>query len=186
LVEPLVLFISVTMLKVKQRYFLRNKDIKLLLNKIKPMYPKLYEQIVMVNDIKIEYLSIDSISVYVLGNKPILIEMGDKLYPTINILNKVGECLPKIVVDQGAIPHIINGADVMAPGISQIIGDFKENSIVQIVEKSHNMVIAIGVSIFSSDTIRNMRRGKVIRNIHHVNDKLWETLKQYFPNEYNR
>jgi len=174
------------MLKVKQRYFLRNKDIKLLLNKIKSMYPKLYEQIVMVNDIKIEYLSIDSISVYVLNNKPILIEMGDKLYPTINILNRVKECLPKIVVDQGAIPHIINGADVMAPGISQIIGDFKENSIVQIVEKSHNMVIAIGVSIFSSDAIRNMRRGKVIINIHHVNDKLWETLKQYFPNEYNR
>jgi PUA domain protein len=173
--------------KVKQRYFLRNKDVKLLLNKMKSMYPKIYEQIMMANDAKIEYLSINDIGVYVLDNKPILIQMGDDmLYPTINILNKIGECLPKIIVDQGAIPYIINGADVMAPGITEVIGDFKENSIVQIVEKSHNIVIAIGASIFSSEIIRNMQRGKVVKNIHHVNDKIWETLKQYFPNEYSK
>ncbi|MCR6691005.1 MAG: DUF1947 domain-containing protein [archaeon YNP-LCB-003-016] len=179
---------SATMLKVKKRYFLRNKDVKLLLNKIKSVYPKIYEQIMMANgDAKIEYLSINDIGVYVLNNKPILLQMSDdKLYPTINILNKIGECLPKIIVDQGAIPHIINGADVMAPGITEVIGDFKENSIVQIVEKTHNIVIAIGESIFSSEIIRNMKRGKVVKNVHHVNDKIWETLKQYFPNEYSK
>lgn len=173
------------MSKIKKRHLLSGKDSKEIIIKIRELYPELYKKVIATyNNPQIEYLLFDKFEVYVIGRNPILLKLQENLFiPTINILNnKVKEILPKVVVDNGAVPHIINGADVMAPGIIEIKDFFDENDIVQIVECNRNMTIAIGKALLPSTILHATKHGKVIRNLHHIGDKIWESLKQFFPN----
>lgn len=80
--------------------------------------------------------------------------------------------LPKVVVDMGAIRFVCNGADVMAPGITDM-GAFGVGDIVVIRDVTHGKALAIGVAKKSSVDIEMSKKGKVIKNLHYVGDKLW-------------
>ncbi len=80
--------------------------------------------------------------------------------------------LPKVVVDMGAIRFVCNGADVMAPGITDM-GTFGVGDIVVIRDVTHGKALAIGVAKKSSVDIEMSKKGKVIKNLHYVGDKLW-------------
>jgi PUA domain protein len=94
------------------------------------------------------------------------------LYPYLG--SKYVDSMPKVVVDMGAIRFVCNGADVMAPGITEM-SDFKEGDLVVIRDVTHGKALAIGVANKSSADIQVSKKGKVIRNIHYVGDKLWTT-----------
>lgn len=114
--------------------------------------------------------------IYVADKTPIMIELekGEKI-PAIQILNK-GICLiPYVVVDQGAVPRILNGADVMAPGIVEA-SEFKQGDLVGVREPQRRAFIAVGRALMSSQEIMSIRRGKAVKNIHHVGDKIWDAI----------
>ncbi len=83
---------------------------------------------------------------------------------------------PSVTVDAGAIKFMCNGADVMRPGIKENT-EFDKNEIVCIKEESHGKFLAIGISIISSEEMKSMGKGRVLRNIHHVSDQYWESAK---------
>ena len=83
--------------------------------------------------------------------------------------------LPKVVVDMGAIRFVCNGADVMAPGITDM-GAFGVGAIVVIRDVTHGKALAIGVAKKSSVDIEISKKGKVIKNLHYVGDKLWSAV----------
>ncbi len=97
--------------------------------------------------------------------------------PTL-IPNGVFPLLPKIVVDMGAVPHICNGADLMAPGVVQIDGDFHTDDLLLIVDERHGKPLAIGAALLDSHVVRKLKHGKVVKNIHYVGDSLWKMLKK--------
>lgn len=97
--------------------------------------------------------------------------------PTL-IFEKALEHLSKIVVDMGAVPHICNGADVMAPGVVQIEGEFQVNTLLLVTDERHQKPLAIGKALFNSEAMKNIRQGKIVKNLHYVGDKLWGLLKQ--------
>ena len=80
--------------------------------------------------------------------------------------------LLNVVVDMGAIRFVCNGADVMAPGITDM-GTFGVGDIVVIRDVTHGKALAIGVAKKSSVDIEMSKKGKVIKNLHYVGDKLW-------------
>ena len=80
--------------------------------------------------------------------------------------------LPKVVVDMGAIRFVCNGADVMAPGIAEM-DSFESGALVVIRDVTHGKALAIGISNKSSVDIEMSKKGKVIKNLHYVGDKLW-------------
>ena len=82
------------------------------------------------------------------------------------------DSLPKVAVDMGAIRFVCNGADVMAPGINEM-GAFAEGDLVVIRDMNHGKALAIGVANKSSVDIEASKKGKVIKNLHYVGDKLW-------------
>ena len=79
----------------------------------------------------------------------------------------------------GAVPYVCNGADIMAPGIVNVKGDFNEKNILIILDERHKKSLAIGIALVNSHNIRTTKRGKVAKNIHHVGDKLWNTIKRF-------
>lgn len=96
------------------------------------------------------------------------------LFPTLNNHNL--RELPFVSVDMGAIPYVCNGADVMAPGIKVVQGDFEEGELVVVRDIEYGKALAIGASLASSSEIRVMKKGKAIRNIHYVGDKIWKAI----------
>ncbi len=72
-----------------------------------------------------------------------------------------------------AVPYMIKGADVMRPGIKEIDGGIAKGEIVAIVDEMNKKAIAVGIAEFSTEEMREMMKGRVIKNIHWVGDEIW-------------
>ena len=84
--------------------------------------------------------------------------------------------LPKIVVDMGAVAHVVNGAQVMRPGIKQFGNDFAKGDLVVIVDQKFGKKIALGVADVDSQSMKSLSKGRVITNLHYVGDELWQSF----------
>jgi len=87
------------------------------------------------------------------------------------------ETMPRITVDMGAVPHVVGGADIMAPGIRKVDGNFGERELVVIIDEKHGKFLSVGRSLLASEALAATKKGKVIVNIHYVGDPVWETIK---------
>jgi PUA domain protein len=87
------------------------------------------------------------------------------------------EKMPRITVDMGAVPHVVGGADIMAPGIRRVEGRFSDGDLVVIIDEKHGKFLSIGRSMLASEALADTKKGKVVVNIHYVGDPVWETIK---------
>jgi len=116
------------------------------------------------------------IEIILVDGAPVFAVISGKLVPTLHYLlvnRKAMEHLPRVVVDEGAVAPVSRGADIMAPGITEVRGEFGKGSIVVVVDPRHGMPLAVAEALFSSEEIKEMRKGKVLRNLHHVGDRIW-------------
>ena len=96
----------------------------------------------------------------------------DQFLPTLQFIRENPEInIPTVKVDQGAVPHILNGANIFAQGITDLDGKFSINSIVKICNPQ-NSLLSIGKSLKSSDDLLSVK-GKVILNLHYLGDSIW-------------
>jgi PUA domain protein len=86
------------------------------------------------------------------------------------------EKFPNVMVDMGAVKFMCKGANVMRPGIKKNT-EFEKDKLVCIVEESHHKFLAVGKSMVSSAELENMDKGEIIKNMHYISDKFWETGK---------
>ena len=87
--------------------------------------------------------------------------------------------LPRVVVDMGAVPHVVSGADVMAPGIRRVEGEFPANNLLVVEDEKYGKPLAVGRALVDSQTLAATKKGKVIKNLHYVGDPTWETVKAF-------
>ncbi len=114
--------------------------------------------------------------IYLINGKPLFFKIENRVLPTLFFQDFLSQS-PKIVVDMGAVPYVCNGADVMAPGIVHIEGEFGKGDLVLIVDEKHSKPLAVGESLQDSKSVRNAKQGAVIRNLHFVSDKVWNLAK---------
>ena len=99
---------------------------------------------------------------------------NNDLIPSLKLLLK-NNFLNKIIVDMGAVKFVINGADIMRPGIIKVDDKIKEGDFIVIVDETHGKPLAVGKSLFNSEDLRSQTSGKSVENIHYVGDELWNT-----------
>lgn len=162
--------------KKPQRHFLKEKEAKKLLLGFSQRLKIDVEQLLGPKP-HIEVNENEVAETFLFNGKPLLVMLGDELFPTL-AFEEVFPLLPRIVVNMGAVPYVCKGADVMAPGVVSIKGEFKENDFLLVVDERHGKPLAIGVSLFNSQAMKNMKHGKILKNIHHVGDNLWKTLRK--------
>ncbi len=97
---------------------------------------------------------------------------ANRWVPTLKLL-ATKQLLKKIVVDMGAIPFLIKGADVMRPGIKKIEDNIGKDDYVLLVDEKYGKGIAVGQSKFSSEELKAIEKGKAITNRHYVGDVVW-------------
>jgi len=125
---------------------------------------------------RIERAETQVAEIFFINGKPTMAKSNEMLFPTLRF-EKLFAFLPKIVVDMGAVSHLCNGADVMAPGVVQIKGNFKEKDFLLVVDERYEKPLAIGVALVNSQVAKSLNHGKIAKNMHFVGDKLWNLLK---------
>ena len=123
------------------------------------------------------------VTIYVITGIPCFWESPEgRLLPTIHCLLRLGsEWLPRIIVDQGAVRPVARGADIMIPGIVEVVGEFEEGSVVAVIDEKHRAPIAVGEALLSSselrDKVRARSKGRAVKNLHRPGDRVWNACR---------
>ena len=104
------------------------------------------------------------------------IQKGETFVPFLGSSGALG-LFPGAMVDEGAIKFVVNGADVMRPGIRAFDDWGAAGKTVVVREEKKGRAIAVGSSMVTSDEAKAMAKGGCFRNIHHVGDRYWELHK---------
>lgn len=156
-------------MKIKSRNILRKTDEKVLINDI----VEAFGDASSFKDRKLEYVETEDISFIFVDGEPLLFKIDGKIFPTIKGALKLNPQRRLVIVDPGAVKFLINGADVMGPGVLEADPDIKENDLVIIAERTHGKAVAIGKALLPGKEMVG-RKGKVVKSIHYVGDELWK------------
>ncbi len=160
-------------MKIKKRHPIRNSDIRDMVEELKPQFGKEIENLL---EGRVETAELESgEDIVLLDGKPVLIQK-DGFFPFTSAADRLS--LKRITVDMGAVEPICDGADIMAPGISEVEGDVEKGEIVGIEDEENRRTIAIGETLVGRDSLKG-EEGKVVKNLHYVGDKYWSLLKEF-------
>ena len=115
----------------------------------------------------------DKFKIILVNKKPAFFYYQEKIVPTLKYLQE-NIILKKITVDMGAVKFVVNGADIMRPGIIEIEAGIAKEEFIVVIDKNNHKPLAVGIALFSSEEMKGMTSGKVIKNIHYVGDELWK------------
>jgi PUA domain protein len=123
--------------------------------------------------IEILETSNDELRFYLINKKPLIMEYRGWVFPTLK--GAIERPFPqrRVSVDAGAIPYVVNGADVMRPGITNVTPDVRANAPVQVVDDRHKKPLAISLALFDAQQILESTAGKMCRSVHFVGDEIW-------------
>ena len=154
------------MSKIFQRHFLREKEAKNVILEFSKKTKAKAEQL-FGSKKHIEIIETKDAKIYLFDGKPLLASSNEELFPTL-LFNEAFPFLPKIVVDMGAISHICKGADIMAPGVVRIEGQFDVDDFVLIVDERHSRPLAVGSALLNSQVAEQTKHGRIVKNLHYI------------------
>ena len=159
-----------------RRYSLKSSEAKALMNKIsEQLGPGLSCFIDAKANIEVVEAE-DKLELLLVDRKPVLFKIGERIYPTLSFKRAL-ESLPRAVVDMGAVGHVCNGADIMAPGIVRFDGEFSQGDLIVVVDVKHGKPLALGEVLYDFEAAKATRKGAVIKSIHFVGDQVWGAIK---------
>lgn len=79
-----------------------------------------------------------------------------------------------VTVDAGAVPHVYNGADVMAPGIVEADPTIAEEDLVWVRDEKNGVPLAVGRALLPGRGMAAAERGRAVATLHHVGDAIWK------------
>ena len=144
------------MVKRFRRFFLKEKEAKSFLREASKMLKFDLEKIFHIKT-NVEIFETDFAKIFIINDKPLLLEIEKRIIPTL-ISNDTFPGIPKVIVDMGAVPHLCNGADVMAPGIVRFEREFKKGDLVFVTDEKHNKAIAVGETLYNTNTIKKISK----------------------------
>ena len=115
----------------------------------------------------------DIYKIILINQEPSFFYYNDKLVPTLKYLQN-NLILKKITVDMGAVKFVVNGADIMRPGITKIEEEIEKDEFIVIIDEKNQKPLAVGIALLNSEEMQKSTTGKVIKNIHYVGDELWK------------
>ena len=89
--------------------------------------------------------------------------------------------LPKMVVDEGAAPHIMSGSNVFCVGFTgpggNIPDGLEKDAIVGVYVQGKEHAVAIGTMALSGEDIKKKNKGVGVKNLHYLADGLWPIVQ---------
>jgi len=158
----------------QRRYSVKSKEAKQILNEASQKL-KLDLDGLFGNKVNIEVVESEAGQIYLINTKPLMFK-SESILPLLGFTEFINSA-PKITVDMGAVPYVCKGANVMAPGIRKVEGEFSTGELVVVIDEKHGKALAVGESMFDAQVLRETKKGPVIKTLHHVSDKYWDAAK---------
>jgi PUA domain protein len=156
-------------LKIKSRVQLRKSAKNQLLSDIRSVFGDAVKQL---ENSKFETANIDDMHLILVDGEPLLFQINDFYFPTVKGALKLELRKNVVTVDSGAVRFVVNGADIMCPGIVAADDNILEGDPVIIIEEAHSKPLAVGTALIPGAEMKG-NTGKGVKSIHYVGDKLW-------------
>ena len=167
-------------MNIKQRHFIKSTEIKTLKADILKQYDQTFIDQIFPKKCRIEVIHSEAGDIlYAVNNQLKLWKSKDGYIPVLTLLLKGKIDIKTIIVDMGAIRFVTNGADIMRPGITKIAHDIKKGNIVKIADETHGRTLAVGKAMFDAKEMEDKKKGKVVYNLHTINDDIWNLAKSW-------
>lgn len=105
-----------------------------------------------------------------------LIQSKDRFIPYLGSKEALA-LLPGAVVDEGAIKFLLNGADVMRPGVRRMDDWGDTGRLVVVREEKKDRAIVVASSMVKGTEAAAMSKGPCLKNLHYVGDRYWTLHK---------
>ena len=122
---------------------------------------------------QVELFEDDSHKLLLINKEPAFFWYVQQWVPHLKLLQKK-ELLKKITIDMGAVKFIVNGADVMRPGITEIENGIKKDDFIVIIDQNNKKPLAVGIALYTTEEMKALPKGKAIKTIHYVGDEVWK------------
>ena len=149
---------------------LRKKEVKRIINEISKIGVEIGDRKIKGS---VDLMNFGDVDVILIDNEPLILKYNEDYYLTVYGVIMFKPEKNKVVVDEGALNFIMNGADVMKPGIIYADEGIKKGEFVYVVVEGKETPIAVGIALVDGKEMRS-GKGKAIKNIHHVKDKIWK------------
>ncbi|NYT18677.1 MAG: RNA-binding protein [Methanosarcinales archaeon] len=156
-------------MKIKSRVQLRKSAKNKLLTSLRSSFGDVIDKIA---DKKLESATADWFHIIIVDGDILFIQEDDHPFPTVRGVLELDLDCHKVTVDAGAVRFVVNGADIMSPGIVAADPEIVENDLVIITEETHGKPLAIGRALVPASEMVG-KSGKAVKSIHHVGDDLW-------------
>ena len=167
-------------MNIKTRHFIQKSQIRELQDDLLHQYDEKFVEQIFPKKARIELIQTDAgDTLYAVNNVLKLWKSKEGYIPVLTLLLNKQVDLKKIVVDKGAIRFVTNGADVMRPGITKIDSSIKKGDVVVIVDENHDRALAIGRSMLDAKQMEDKDSGKVVKNLHTIQDDVWKFEKEF-------
>jgi PUA domain protein len=107
------------------------------------------------------------------AGEPVIFKIEGRFFPTVKGALKINIEHMYVTVDKGAVPYIINGADIMRPGVVDFDKNIRKGDLVVINEENYRKPLAIGKSLWDAEEFSLKDKGKCVENLHYIGDSIW-------------
>ncbi len=156
---------------------MKTKDVKTLQITLQKSYSELNNVFHKDSQVETGILE-DGTILYFIDGELTFFEKEDHIIVFLRVLLKDLIQLPKIIVDMGAIPFVVKGADVMVPGIVSSDENIVKNEYVVIIDEKHKKPLAIGFTLMDANEINVSKKGKAVKTLHFVGDRYWDSFSK--------
>ena len=165
--------IAVTMadIRIKKRKRMREKEVKALASQL----TEVFGVDVFTEKDAVDIAESTDFDLIFVNNDILGIIYEDKPFLTVRGILKYKPEKRAVTVDMGAVPYVTNGADVMGPGIVEADQSVSEGDLVWIRDIKNKVPLAIGVALRDGAGLSAKEKGKAIKTLHNVGDKLWKS-----------
>jgi PUA domain protein len=98
-------------------------------------------------------------------------------FPTLRLLHKYPDMMPRMQADKGAIRYVLGGANIMCPGFTSAGGSIPEELAagqpVAVYAEGKQHCMAVGVLKMSTSDILSLNKGIAVETMHFLADGLY-------------
>ena len=158
-------------IRIKKRKRMREKEVKALATQLK----ELFGTDVFTEKDAVDLAESSDFNLIFVNNDILGLIYEGKPFLTVRGILKYRPEKRAVTVDMGAVPFVTNGADVMGPGIVEADQDIAEGDMVWIRDIKNKVPLAVGVALRDGKGLAAKEKGKAIKTLHNVGDKLWKS-----------
>ena len=156
-------------MSLKKRHTLRKKEANAVLERLCSGFGMDLQE----KNISLEVAKNLDFLVYLFNNSVFAFEKDGKTFPAVKAILEHGIKNKFVTVDMGAVPYVMNGADIMAPGIVEADPEIMEGDGVWLRDIRNGKALAVGIALVNGETMVEGKKGKAVRNLHYIGDELW-------------